>query len=84
MKSITVSLADDVYHQARQKASAQDTTLSRVVRDYLQHWTADDPQRASRVQASSSLFTRADRRDRDKRGSAGPFQREATYAERLR
>ena len=84
MKSITITLADDVYHQARQKASAHDTSLSRVVREYLQHWTADDQQRASRLQALSSLFTRADRRDREKRGSAGPFQREATYAERLR
>ena len=84
MKNITITVADGVYRQARQKAAAHDTSLSRVVSEYLQSWTADDQQRASRMQALRGLFVRADRRDRGKRGSAGPFRREATYAERLR
>jgi hypothetical protein len=84
MKNVTITVADDVYRQARQKAAMHDTSLSRVVTEYLQRWNVDDQQRANRVQALRGLFARAERRDRDKRGSAGPFRREATYAERLR
>jgi len=84
MKNITVTVAEDVYRQARQKAAAHDTSLSRVVSEYLQRWTEDEQQRAQRLQALRGLFARADQRDRGKRGSAGPFRRETTYAERLR
>ena len=84
MKNITITVADDVYRQARQKSAANDTSLSRVVTEYLQSWTADDQQRANRMQALRGLFDRADRRDHGRRGSAGPFRREATYAECLR
>ena len=84
MKNITITVADDVYRQARHKAAAHDTSLSRVVSAYLQHWTTDDQQRANRMQALRGLFTHADQRDHGKRGSAGPFPREVTYAGRLR
>jgi plasmid stability protein len=35
VKNVTVSLPDDVYRRARVKAAERDTSLSALVRDYL-------------------------------------------------
>ena len=82
MKNITISVEDAVYRRARQKAAAEDTSLSRVVQRFLTQWAGqDDPTAlAGRLE---KLFAEADSRDRGKTGSAGPFSREELYAERL-
>ena len=41
MKSLTISVADDVYQRASQKAAAAETTLPKVVQDLLCEWTED-------------------------------------------
>ena len=42
MKTLTISVADDVYQRASQKAAAAETSLPEVVRDLLSEWTQED------------------------------------------
>lgn len=82
MKTLTLSVADDLYQQAHQKATELDTSLNRVVQGFLEQWAAQDDH-AALVARLELLFAEADARDSDKTGSIGPFSREELYAERL-
>lgn len=82
MKNITITVDDGVYRRARQKAAAEDTSLSRVVQQFLTQWAAEDDRQALLARLER-LFEEADARDGDKPGSAGPFSREELYAEQL-
>ena len=82
MKTITVSLDDELYQRADEKAVAEATSLSQVVPELLSEWTAEED-RAALLTEMRRLFQIADERDRLKEGSAGPFPREEFYAERL-
>jgi hypothetical protein len=42
MKTLTISVADDVYQRASQKAAAAETSLPKVVQDLLCEWTQDE------------------------------------------
>jgi hypothetical protein len=42
MKTLTISVADDVYQRASQKAAAAETSLPKVVQDLLCEWTQAD------------------------------------------
>ena len=82
MKNLTITIADDVYRRARSKAAAGDTSVSRVVQDYLQKWTAD--RNRARLRADlKRMFAEIDREGRGKKGSVGPFSRAEIYEERL-
>jgi len=83
MRNITVSIADGLYRRARERAAAEDTSLSRVVAEYLESWAGreDDAVLKQRLQR---LFQEADQRDKRKRKSAGPFSRQELYATRLK
>ena len=39
MKTLTISVAEDVYQRASQKAAATDTSLPQIVQDLLSQWT---------------------------------------------
>jgi hypothetical protein len=39
MKSLTISISDDVYQRAEQKAAAADSSLPKIVGDLLSDWT---------------------------------------------
>jgi hypothetical protein len=54
MKTLTISVADDVYQRASQKAAAQDTSLPQVVQGLLSEWTQDN---------RSGMATTVDQRD---------------------
>lgn len=41
MKNITLSIDDETYSKAEQKAGALKTSVSEVAADYLRHWAAD-------------------------------------------
>lgn len=41
MKTLTISVADDVYQRASQKAAAEETSLPEVVQDLLFEWTRE-------------------------------------------
>lgn len=84
MKNLTISIPDELYRQARCKAAAADTSLSRVVQDFLARWAIEERSRAELVARLDVLFAESDARDRDKHGSAGPFSREEVYTERLK
>ena len=42
MKTLTISVADDVFQRASQKAAAAETSLPKVVQDLLAEWTHAD------------------------------------------
>ena len=42
MKTFTISVADDVYRRASEKAAAAETSLPEVVQDLLSDWTQDE------------------------------------------
>ncbi len=52
MKNITVSLPDEVYRRARVKAAERDTSVSGLVRDFLERLATDetDFERRKRLQ----------------------------------
>jgi hypothetical protein len=82
MKNITLSIDDSVYRLARQKAAAEDTSLSRVVQRHLTQWAGQE-NHAMLTRKLRRLFDHADKRDRQRKGTAGPFSRKELYAERL-
>lgn len=71
MKNVTVSLPEDVYRRARTKAAQRDTSLSRLVRDFLIKLGEEesDFERRRRLQdevlASIERFRAGDRLSRD-------------------
>jgi hypothetical protein len=42
MKTLTISVADDVFQRAIQKAAAVETPLPKIVQELLCEWTQDD------------------------------------------
>ena len=54
MKNITLSLDDDIYSKAEEKAVALNTSVSEVAVDYLRHWATKD---ASVEQARQHIAT---------------------------
>jgi hypothetical protein len=84
MKNLTITVDDQTYKQARQKAASLDTSVSKVVSEYLRLWIAGADVGIERLAALKSLFSLSDSRDQNKQGSAGPFSRAETYANRIR
>ena len=85
MKTLTISVAEDVYQRASQKAAAADTSLPQVVQDLLSQWTqnglhsvpaaADSQRRAGFLNYLDELAARP-----LKPGpSVGPLNREELY-----
>lgn len=71
MKNITVSLPDEVYRRARRKAAERDTSVSALVRRFLEEIAIEesDFERRKRLQseviASIKEFRAGDRLTRD-------------------
>lgn len=71
MKNVTVSLPDDVYRAARIKAAERDTSLSALVKGFLEQLATEesDFERRRRMQhevmASIGEFRAGDRQTRD-------------------
>jgi hypothetical protein len=42
MKTLTISVADDLYQRASQKAATAETSLPEVVKGFLSEWTHED------------------------------------------
>ena len=82
MKNITVSVNDDVYRRARRKAAEHNTSVSRLVADYLRLLGKEDELRAERTSRLEELFAAQDRK-RQKKG-VGRLKREAIYARNVR
>lgn len=82
MKNITVSVNDDVYRRARRKAAEHNTSVSRLVADYLRLLGKEDELRAERTSRLEELFAAQDRK-RQKKG-VGRLKREEIYARNVR
>jgi len=82
MKNITVSVNDEVYRRARRKAAENNTSVSKLVAEYLQMLGNEEELRAERTQRLEELFATQDRK-RVKRG-LGRFKREEIYGRGLR
>ena len=58
MKTIEVSIDDDTYSKAEEKAVALSTSLPNVVADYLRQWTADEERVEEVRRKMSELFAK--------------------------
>lgn len=71
MRNITVSVDDETYRLARIKAAELDTTVSRLVRDYLNELAASESDFEARLRKEQELrtsikqFSGSDRISRD-------------------
>lgn len=52
MKALTISVADDLYQRASQKAAAADTSLPEIVEDFLSKWAREDSSAVQKVAES--------------------------------
>jgi hypothetical protein len=82
VKNITVTVNDDVYRRARRKAAEHNTSVSRLVADYLRLLGKEDELRAERISRLEELFATQDRK-RQKKG-VGRLKREEIYARNVR
>ena len=71
MKNITVSLADEVYRRARMAAAARDTSVSALVREFLETLDAqtDFERRVQLERETLTSITRFRANDRLRRDS---------------
>ena len=85
MKTLTISVADDVYQRASQKAAARDTSLPDVVQDLLSEWTQEERRSvraATESQRHADLLKFLDElaaRPLKPGPSVGPLNREELY-----
>jgi len=82
MKNITVSVNDEIYRRARRKAAEHNTSVSKLVAEYLRSLTRDEELRAERTKRLQKLFAEVDRDP--KRRRAGRLKREDIYQRGLR
>lgn len=86
MKNITLKVDDLTYQKARVRAAKAGTSVSALVRDFLNR--EDDEERArenKRIEALKVLYAQADKGSTDEdRGAVEPFNREEIYATRIR
>jgi len=76
MKNLTVSVDEDVYHRARVRAAEQRTSLSALVRGFLEQLAADDADFArlqreqnaliAQIRVQHAGFSGADRLSRER------------------
>lgn len=89
MKNITVKIDDETYRRARVLAAERETSVSALVREFLESLSAEsqatteEARLAARRQRLQKLWEMADARDKDKPGKAGPFNRDEIYEERF-
>lgn len=90
MKTLTISVADDVYQRASQRAAERDKSLPDVVHEFLTHWSATDAHDATltpearRRAELEKLFAMMDARQAHESGSVGPLNREELYERGVR
>jgi len=82
MKTITVSVADEIYRRARRKAAEQNTSVSQLVAEYLRTLSRDEELRAERNKRLDEVFAAQDRGR--KRKPVGRLKREEIYSRGLR
>ena len=81
MKNITVSVDEQIYHNARVEAAKRRKSLSALVAEFLAALARGEQEdRELGVNAElSKLFAISDRQHKNRRGSAGPLNREELH-----
>lgn len=85
MKNITLKIDDETYQKARIRAAESGTSISAMVRDYLNSLTGESETEAHarRVASLQALYSRADARATPRAEPLVPLTREEIYRERL-
>ena len=85
MKNITVKVDDATYHRARVRAAEAGTSVSAMVRDFLNSQIEDESTReARRIEAMKAFFEAAEAEADYNRKPVEPMRRDEIYDERLR
>jgi plasmid stability protein len=89
MKNITLKIDDEVYRRARIRASQDGTSVSAMVRNFLESLEkqkeGQEQEEQTRVKRLMELYTEADARAKDSPPrEPWVFNREECYEERLR
>lgn len=88
MKNITLKIDEETHSKAHVLAAKRGTSISAMVRDFLEKETTGANSEENRIAALEALFARSDARAQTtgKKRSAplAPLTREEIYAERLR
>jgi plasmid stability protein len=88
MKNITLRIDDETHTKARILAAQRGTSVSAMVKAFLEKETSQSDSEAERIAALEALFARSDARAKTsgkKRSTPlKPLTREEIYAERLR
>ncbi len=85
MKNITLKIDDETYRKARVRAAEQGTSVSAMVKDFLERQAgAEDAREKRRIAALDEIYQIADRRGQTRSEPLKPLTRDEIYAERLR
>jgi predicted CopG family antitoxin len=82
MRTLTISVADDVYQRASEKAAAAETSVPKVVQDFLSRWTRDELHAVPENQRCADFLQFLDElqtRPLKPGPSVGPLNREELY-----
>lgn len=88
MKNITLKIDDETLTKARILAAKRGTSISAMVREFLESETSRSDSEAERIAALEQLYTRSDARaqasGKTRSAPLKPLTREEIHAERLR
>ena len=85
MKNITLKVDDDTYQRARVRAAQAGTSVSAMVREFLNREDDEATARENkRIEAMKALYTIADKRAGSGRRPVKPLTRDEIYATRIR
>lgn len=83
MKNITLKVDDETYRKARIRAAKAGTSVSAMVREFLQREGKKDDSQGTRVAALKEIYRLADARATKRSKDLRPFTRDEIYRERL-
>ena len=85
MKNITLKIDDETYRKARMRAASEGTSISAMVREFLNQQADDELERENRrITALDVLYRIAEARGETRTAPLKALTREEIYAERLR
>lgn len=84
MKNITVKIDDATYRKARIRAAREGTSVSAMVREFLQGQEEEDKGHAARVAELEAIYRLAEARATERAEPLRPLTRDEIYRERLR
>lgn len=85
MKNITLKVDDATYHKARVRAAQAGTSVSAMVRDFLNREDdVADARETRRIEAMEALYAIVDQRAKHNAHPVEPMSRDEIYAARVR